>query len=111
MVQKVEVTLLDDLDGSKADEVVLFSLDGKHHEIDLSSTNAKKLRDALVPYVAAARKAGTPQPATRGRAKKESQPALDTAQVREWAKTAGLPVSDRGRIASDVVVKFQAAHS
>ena len=111
MVQKVEVTLIDDLDGGKADEAVLFGLDGKHHEIDLSAANAKKFRDALAPYVAAARKAGAVQPVGRSRGKKASQPELDTAEVREWAKSTGLPISDRGRIAADVVVKFQAAHS
>lgn len=29
----------------------------------------------------------------------------------EWAKTAGPPISDQGHIVSDVVVKFQVAHS
>ena len=110
MAQKVEVTLVDDLDGSKAEEVVVFGLGGKVYEIDLSAKNAKKMRDTLAPYVAAARKVSSPaKPAGRGAAK-SAAPALDTAAVREWAKTKGLPVSDRGRISADVVVKFQAAH-
>jgi hypothetical protein len=111
MAQKVEITLVDDLDGKPADEVIVFGVDGKHHEIDLSSANAKKFRDALAPYIAAARKAGPVQPAGGGKGKKASPPVLDTAEVREWAKASGLPISDRGRIAADVVVKFQAAHS
>ena len=36
MAQKVEVTLIDDLDGGKADETISFSLDGAQYVIDLS---------------------------------------------------------------------------
>ncbi|CAM5341078.1 hypothetical protein SANTM175S_06449 [Streptomyces antimycoticus] len=50
MAQKVQVLLVDDLDGGEADETVTFSLDGKSYEIDLTTTNADKLRDALEPY-------------------------------------------------------------
>src|SRR4029079_13212532 len=49
MVKKVTVALLDDLDGTAADETVQFALDGVSYEIDLSKKNAKKLRSALQP--------------------------------------------------------------
>ena len=41
-----EVSLVDDLNGSKADGTVSFGLDGKSYEIDLSTKNAEKLRGA-----------------------------------------------------------------
>ena len=44
MAQKVQVLLVDDLDGSEATETVAFGLDGASYEIDLSSGNAGKLR-------------------------------------------------------------------
>ncbi len=47
MAQKVQVTLVDDLDGSSADETLTFGLDGVVYEIDLSKSNAKKFRDSL----------------------------------------------------------------
>ena len=47
MAQQVTVSLVDDLSGVRADETVAFGLDGKFYEIDLSSENAEKLRDAL----------------------------------------------------------------
>ena len=48
MAKKVTVTLVDDFDGDgAADETVEFGLDGVTYEIDLSSKNAKKLRDDL----------------------------------------------------------------
>ena len=55
MARKVQVLLVDDLDGGEADETLSFSLDGATYEIDLSSTNAKKLRDSLQPFVDHAR--------------------------------------------------------
>lgn len=53
MAQKVEVHLEDDLDGGPADHTLIFALDGKDYEIDLSDANTEKLREALRPYVAA----------------------------------------------------------
>ena len=47
MAQKVLVSLVDDLDGSEADETVEFGLDGINYQIDLSTENAEELRDAL----------------------------------------------------------------
>ena len=51
MAQRVHIVLEDDLDGSDADETVMFGLDGANYEIDLSTKNAAKLRDALASYV------------------------------------------------------------
>ena len=57
MAQKVQVLLVDDLDGSEATETVAFGLDGASYEIDLSTGNAGKLRKELAHYVEHARKA------------------------------------------------------
>lgn len=56
MAQKVNIILVDDLDGSDADETVTFGLDGNQYEIDLTSDHAKDLRLALAPYTDVARK-------------------------------------------------------
>jgi hypothetical protein len=45
--------LVDDLDGSQDDvENVLLALDGTNYEIDLSASNAARLRDKLARFVA-----------------------------------------------------------
>ena len=44
MAQKVVVSLVDDLDETEADETVEFGIDGATYEIDLSDSNAAKLR-------------------------------------------------------------------
>ncbi len=58
MAQKVQVLLIDDLDGSEADGTVRFRLDGTGYEIDLNAGHVQALRDALARYVQAARRAG-----------------------------------------------------
>jgi Lsr2 len=109
MAQKVEVTLIDDLDGGTADTVVRFGLDGKAYEIDLSTANAEKFRTALARYVEAARKNGPVRGAGRGTRAKATDAGPNTAEVREWAKSQGIEVSDRGRLSKDLVVQFQEA--
>ena len=56
MAQKVNIVLVDDIDGSDAIETVSFGLDGTSYEIDLNDKNAAALRDALAGYVGHARK-------------------------------------------------------
>jgi hypothetical protein len=51
MAKTVIVKLTDDLNGGDADETLQFALDGRFYEIDLSTSNAAKLRDALKPYI------------------------------------------------------------
>ena len=51
MAQRVSIVLTDDLDESPAAETVTFGLDGNTYEIDLSSANAARLRDALKPFM------------------------------------------------------------
>ena len=67
MAQTVKIILEDDIDGGEANETVRFGLDGGQYEIDLSSANATKLRDALRPYVAAGRRARRLRRTTRRR--------------------------------------------
>jgi Lsr2 len=47
----VVIDLVDDLDGTKAEETITFGLDGKAYEIELSELNARDLRLALTPFV------------------------------------------------------------
>ena len=110
MAQKVEVTLIDDLDGSKADETITFGLDDTQYVIDLGEKNARELRDSFAKYVDAARRDRDARPTGRGTARKASPAGPNTSDVREWAKAQGFEVSERGRVAKDLIVKFQEAH-
>ncbi|MDE0573692.1 Lsr2 family protein [Demequina sp. B12] len=95
MAQKVQVILVDDVDGGPADETINFSLDGVNYEVDLSSAHAKELRQSFETWTAVARKTSNRRSASRGRGQ-------DTAKIRAWAKQNGYAVSERGRISAEV---------
>ena len=109
MAKQTTVTVTDDLDGSANAKEVTFSLDGESWTIDLSAKNRNALEKALKPYIAKAtnRAAAVRYPpeetAARG-------PRRDLAEVREWAKSNGHQVSDRGRISATVQEAYDAAH-
>lgn len=106
MAKQTIVTLVDDLDGSEAEEQVEFAVDGKSYEIDLSAANSKKLRDALAPFVAAARRSGGGR---RRSGASASRPAVDREQnqaIREWAQQQGMKISERGRIPASVLEAY-----
>jgi hypothetical protein len=110
VAKQTVVTLVDDLDGGEAEEQVEFAVDGKSYEIDLSVVNSKKLREALAPYVAAARRAGGRRRATETSAA-AARPTVDREQnqaIREWAQKQGMKVSERGRIPSSVLEAYHA---
>ncbi|MEU9293377.1 Lsr2 family protein [Streptomyces sp. NPDC012693] len=112
MAQRVVVTLSDDMDGGEAAETVAFGLDGKMYEIDLNAANAKKLRKALAPYLAAGRK--LPAKAAGGRAASaetytHTSLAPDPAAVRAWAQSNKMEVPARGRIPKRVYEAFREA--
>jgi sRNA-binding protein len=107
MAQKVQVLLVDDLDGSEATETVTFGLDGVSYEIDLSSGNAGKLRKDLTQYVEHSRKASAP---ARRRRARSGAGREQSARIREWAKSRGFKVNERGRIPANIVAEYEAAH-
>lgn len=106
------VVLEDDLEGGEAVETVKFGLDGVSYEIDLNAKNAKKLRDALAAFVAAARKAGRGGLTVGGRTARGRGGAVSDREqnraIREWAKKAGKKVSERGRIPQEIVDEYHA---
>jgi hypothetical protein len=111
MAQKVQVLLVDDLDGGEATETVSFALDGSAFEIDLSKKNADVLRDAFAKYVGAARKAGrsggsSGRSAARSRGGSTAMDRDQAAAIRSWAKKQGLKVSDRGRIPASIIEQY-----
>lgn len=108
MAQRVEVVLVDDLEGGPASETVQFGLDGVAYEIDLSTENASRMRDAIAPYIGHARRVGGRRASARSARK---APASETAQIRSWAREQGLPVNERGRIPADIVAQYEAAHA
>ncbi|WP_345943863.1 Lsr2 family protein [Streptomyces sp. SID3212] len=110
MAQRVVVTLSDDLDGGEAAETVAFGLDGKSYVIDLNPANAKKLRKALAPYLAAGRRQTNAARNGKNRVTyRHTALAPDPAAVRAWALSHKMAVPARGRIPKRVYEAFREA--
>jgi hypothetical protein len=111
VAKKTTVTLVDDLDGSEAEEQVTFAVDGRSYEIDLSAANSARLRDALAPFISAARRAGGRR--ASGGTPATARPSTDREQnqaIREWAAQQGMKISERGRIPSNVLEAYHRNH-
>jgi nucleoid-associated protein Lsr2 len=100
-------------DGS---QTVRFGLDGENYEIDLSDGRATELRSALRRYVDAGRRVGQEPEmriaagSVRSRPRPGKEQRHDPAAIREWARTHGHHVADRGRIPANVVEAYAAEH-
>jgi hypothetical protein len=110
VAQKVQVLLVDDLDGGEADETVTFALDGKTYEIDLTTANADKLRGLLDPFVKGGRRTGGRASGGRGKARAAAGSNQDTAAIRAWAKENGYEVNERGRVPRKVLEAYEKAN-
>ena len=110
VAQKVQVLLVDDLDGGEADETVTFALDGKTYEIDLTNANADKLRGLLDPYTKSGRRTGGRAAGGRGKGRAAAGGNKDTAEIRKWAKENGYSVNDRGRVPAEIREAYEKAN-
>ncbi len=110
MAQRQLTQITDDLDGTILNEAttIQFSLEGLSYEIDLSEENARQLRSAIAPFVSAARRA--PRRRTRDNTTAATT-TRDLGLVREWARSNGHSVSDRGRVSAEILEAYDAAHS
>ncbi len=114
MAQKVQILLTCDLDEEDvpAVETVTFSYDGNSYAFELCEDHLEEFSSTMQGYIASARRADGPgrrarvsaAPRVAGRSTKE-----DLAPVREWARSNGYRVSDRGRIPGEVRDAYAAA--
>lgn len=127
MAKRTVHVLIDDLDGTEAEETVKFAIDGVAYEIDLTGEHAAGMRAALAPFVGVAQRLGRVDSKgakiTRtGEASanfEANRARLDA--VRMWFRklTAdqraklGLPesMSDRGRVPLRIVEAFGAVQT
>ena len=110
MTQRVQVILVDDVDGGEAAETVTFALDGVRDEIDVSEANAAMLRDEFAPWLERARRVGGRRQAG-SRASRTTSPGRseELAKMRQWGRENGYQVSDRGRVSQQVQNAYAAA--
>jgi len=91
---------------------VTFAFEGIEYEVDLSESNAKKLKKALDPYISAARKTGGRRSTGRRSSVSSGRSSSsDNAAIREWARSNGLQVSERGRVPQSLRDQYAAANA
>ncbi|MEB3370063.1 histone-like nucleoid-structuring protein Lsr2 [Saccharopolyspora mangrovi] len=92
--------------------IVEFALDGVNYQIDLPADNAaQQLRDSWASFVANARNTG----GRKRRVLRPGEPSGAPTQavrehnqaIREWVRQRGLQVSDRGRVPSEIVERYE----
>jgi hypothetical protein len=113
MAQRVQVILVCDLhdDETPGTETVAFALDGSSYEIDVCEAHARQLRDAFATYIGAARRGtGRAGRGAGGRRRSRRGGSGEAAQIREWARSQGLAVPERGRVPAELAEKYAAAH-
>jgi hypothetical protein len=110
MAQKVNIVLVDDIDGDEATETVTFGLDGVTYEIDLNDDHAAELRNSLATWVGHARKVAGRRSGARRASSSASSNEPSAREVRDWARSNGYEVPDRGRIPANVREAFDAAN-
>ncbi|MCX2734402.1 Lsr2 family protein [Saccharopolyspora sp. NFXS83] len=79
MAERIQVELVDDIDGSPAQQTVTFALDGVTYEIDLSERHAQRLRGVFARYIERARAPEREQTATA--AKRQERDERDARQA------------------------------
>jgi hypothetical protein len=105
---------------------VPFALDGVEYEIDLTKENAEDLREIFAPYIAAGRRIGGRRALSSGRSRSSTRSSSSSSSssgsgplargrevlkaIRDWAKSEGWAVCDRGRLPNNVVEAYDAAH-
>lgn len=108
VLMATKMTVVDDLDGSEPASTVSFALGNISYEIDLSNKNKAAMEKKLSKFTDAARKVST---SGRSRPARSNASRSDSVAIREWAKSNGHKVSERGRIAANVVKAYLKDHT
>ncbi|HEY2488141.1 MAG TPA: Lsr2 family protein [Streptosporangiaceae bacterium] len=111
MAQRVSVTYACDYDDKEIpagqQRNITFGIDGQEYEIDLCTRHSERLSEVVGKFAEHARKATVKAPRRRRRTTANRQ---RSAEIRAWAKSRGIEVSDRGRIPGHVLTGFENSH-
>jgi len=111
VAQKVSVTFACDYDSKEIPNgehlTRSFSLDGRDYEIDLCMKHSQKFDEAVKRFADHGRRVSSRMSRTKRRTTAHRR---RSAEIRAWAKRSGMEVSDRGRIPTQVISKYEANH-
>jgi hypothetical protein len=95
MVERIQVELVDDIDGSPAQDTVTFALDGVTYEIDLSQHHAQALRSVLAKYIERARTSDAVSRRSRQQEREERRTRQENRQLTEQIRGAAQRSRER----------------
>lgn len=107
MAKKVTTSLVDDFDGSEPAQTVSFAFDHVDYEIDLCDPNIRQFREDMAKYIGKARRVTRNGKTVRRSAARHAH--LQAA--REWLRSNGYNIGDRGRVPKDKLKEFEAAQA
>lgn len=121
MAQRTQVILTCDVhDGdAEAVETVEFTVDGQTYQCELCEAHLAEFHESMEIWSSHSRQVGRARggqsgAGSRGRRRRSSSSSgsggPSTADVREWARSNGIPVSSRGRVPAELVARYEAAH-
>lgn len=91
-----------------------FTYKGTDYKIDLCVPGDERMDRAMAPFIEAAQVVTRSRTRTRQRNRAASNGngsgKTENDQIREWARKEGWDVSDRGRIANEIIAAYKDAH-
>lgn len=114
MSQRIIVALECDAAGKHSGDVktIQVGVDGASYEIDLCSAHVKPVDEVLTMIVQQGRKmTGSSRASVRRSGSRRQASRGESEKIREWARQNGMKVSERGRIAADVIAAYEARNA
>lgn len=111
MAKRAHIIYTDDLTGQDIAEGdyhhIKFTWEGHKYEMDASGETYTLLHSAIKPFIESATQVGRP---TRTYKSPKRDPAQIKA-IREWAKSKGYAISDKGRIPAEIENAYNQTHA
>jgi len=114
VAKQIITHLVDDLDGTEAEETVHFALDGVGYEIDLNAKNATELRRFLSKFQDAGTRTGKISYGQHAQVSRYSTTKVQTGlnreqnqKIRTWAAANGWELAERGRNPQHIVDAYE----
>lgn len=107
--------IIDDLTGETGARTRTLAFEGVEYEVDLTDASFSELKSLLKPYLRAGRATSGRAAATAAtrvvRRRPGAKAAPESAVIRGWARSVGMPVTERGRVPAPVREAWIAAGS
>lgn len=112
MAVEITRTVTSDLSKAKGAVRKQYTLDGTRYAIDVTEQewNDFLASEAVAQFVMFSRTLSSKGDGNDENDEHES-PKTEAQEIREWAQANGIDVSERGRVAKDVVERYKAAQA